>query len=596
VLITSRRRLKGLDDAYPLPLDVLPNTDATTLLRTVAGAERFSLDDPALAEITELCGRLPLALRIAGALLRHRPTWAPEHLAELLRDLHQRVHALSDGERDLGAAFDLSYGALDEQLRLLFRRLGLVPGPDLDAYATAALTGTTSQTATRLLEDLVDHNLLIAHRTGRYRLHDLLRAHARALGDHDPAHDRQAALDRLLDYYHHTAGRADALVTPYPRPVLEVSPPAHAPALPDQEAAWAWLRTERPNLLAALSCTTTHTPQRSIGLTASLATLLRIDGPLTQAIILDSTVAGVAEQAGDRRGQADALTELGNVRAMTGDHLGAMRDLREALRLYQTLGERRGQATALGELGQKRFLMGDYAGGASDLQKALELHRDLGDRHGQASTLAWLGQIRQATGDYPAATGDHQEALRLYRDLGDRRGQANILIELGQIGLSTGDYPGAARDLQAALDLHRDFGHQLGQASALAELGNVRRLTGDFPGAVQYLEAALELYRRLGYRGNEAWALNHYAAAIAATGNHTRALNLYLDALRLARETRQPDDEARALEGIGDWYLRTGDTEAGTTQLRLALDIFQRLTLTPDTDRVQARLTQLTQR
>ena len=118
-------------------------------------------------EIAELCGHLPLALRIAGALLRHRPAWSLEHLAGLLRDQHRRVSALSDGERDLarGVRPVLPEPERDRH-RLLFRRLGLVPGPDLDAYAAAALAEHRPGTAAGLLEDLVDHNLLIALRPG----------------------------------------------------------------------------------------------------------------------------------------------------------------------------------------------------------------------------------------------------------------------------------------------------------------------------------------------------------------------------------------------------------------------------------------------
>ncbi|HEU5428209.1 MAG TPA: hypothetical protein VFU74_15115 [Actinocrinis sp.] len=97
--------------------------------------------------------------------------------------------------------FDLSHTGVDEQHRLLFRRLGLVPGPDADAYAAAALLERDPNAATELLEDPVDHNLLIAHPPGHYRLHDLIRAHARSLADR---HGREAALDRPLRYYAHT--------------------------------------------------------------------------------------------------------------------------------------------------------------------------------------------------------------------------------------------------------------------------------------------------------------------------------------------------------------------------------------------------------
>jgi hypothetical protein len=81
----------------------------------------------------------------------------------------------------LATAFDLSYASLGEPHRHLFRRLGLVPGPDIDGYAAAALQESEPAVVSRKLGDLVDHNLVIAHASGRFRLHDLIRARARAL-------------------------------------------------------------------------------------------------------------------------------------------------------------------------------------------------------------------------------------------------------------------------------------------------------------------------------------------------------------------------------------------------------------------------------
>ena len=123
---------------------------------------------------------------------------------------------------------------------------------------------------------------------------------------------------------------------------------------------------------------------------------------------------------------------------------------------------------------------------------------------------------------------------------------------------------------------------------------------GDLPEAARNLQEALELYRQVGARGNEAWALNRYAAVHAAAGEHVVARDLYHDALRLARETQQPDDEAHALEGIGESHLHadetgeTSDSDAGLQHLSRALAIFRRLAMTPDAERVQSRLSQLT--
>jgi tetratricopeptide (TPR) repeat protein/DNA-binding SARP family transcriptional activator len=655
VLVTSRRRLKGLEDARTLTLDVLPPADAVALLRAVAGTERISPDDPVAREIAELCGRLPLALRIAAALLRHRPSWTLEYPADRLRDGRQRITALSDSARDVQAAFDLSYQGLDTMHQRLFRSLGAVPGPDFDEYAAGALVDAAPSDVPRLLRDLAEHDLITEHSPGRYRLHDLIRAHAQAIADTD----RAAALGRLLDYYQQSANRAEALVARYPKPkpvpVPAVGPvPVHAPDLPDPASAWAWLRVERPNLLAALHQATALTQNdRITALTSGLATLLRIDGPWMLAIDLHSDAADAARRNGDRLSEARALTDLGDVRTVAGDHSGAEHALQRAINLYRDLGERHGQAIALTWLGNVRGLSGDYPGAAYELQAALELWRELGERHGQAraqstlgnvrrmtgdlpearrdleealrlcrdlgdrrgqaTTLTWLAEVRKTTGDLPGARRDLEEALRLCRGLGDRRGQAGALNWLGKVRGLAGDFPGAERDLKEALRLCRDLGDQRGQAGALAELGLVRRMTGDLPEAARNLREALDLYRQVGARGNEAWALNRYAAVHAAAGRHATARDLYRDALRLARETQQPDDEAHALEGIGESHLHAEadepgdsaeaddddaetDTDAGLRHLTQALAIFRRLAMTPDAERVQSRLSRFTRR
>jgi DNA-binding SARP family transcriptional activator len=631
VLVTSRRRLKALDDAHLVSLDLLSPQDAVALLRAVAELDRIAPGDPLWGEVAGLCGYLPLALRIAGALLRHRPAWGLEQLAGRLRDQHRRVSALSDGERDLPTVFDLSYAGLDEQHRHLWRRLGLIPGDDLDAYAAAALAEVDPGRAAGLLEDLVDHNLLGVNAPGRYMLHDLLRAHARALAAADPAPEREAALGRLMDYYQHTAGRADVLISSFPRLAPAGPVPAHAPAVADADAGRAWLRAERPNLLAALRYATSHARhERGILLTSGLASLLRDDGPWSEALALHTGAIAAARALADRAGQATALTQRGMIRDLTGDCPGAIDDLEQATQLYRQLGDLLGQAHALTRLGAVQGFVDDCPAAIDNLEQALTLYQRLGDPLGQANALARLGDIRRYTGDYPGAIPDLKQGLRLYQQLGDHNGQGRMLIALGNAQRLTGDFAGAARNLEEALRLYGHLDHQLGRANALSELGELRRLSGDYPdaarhleeglqiyqdlgnrmgqanaqvwlggvrrsegdlaGASQLLERAMDTFRRIGSRGSEAWALNHYAAAVAASGQHPRALALYRQALAVHRELSKPDDEAVCLEGIAEHHLADGDPARGAAHLRQAREIYQRLGMAPDIRRVQNRL------
>ncbi len=57
------------------------------------------------------------------------------------------------------------------------------------------------------------------------------------------------------------------------------------------------------------------------------------------------------------------------MRRLTGDYPGAARDLEEALGIYRDLGDRLGQANALTYLGDVRRMTGDYPGAARDLER-----------------------------------------------------------------------------------------------------------------------------------------------------------------------------------------------------------------------------------
>ena len=617
VLVTSRRHLSALEDATAISLDTLPPQEAAGLLVRLAGP---GLDpaDPAVTELCGLCGCLPLAIGMVARQLHHHPAWAAAGRAAELAAARDRLELMATENLSVAAAFNLSYAELTGDQQRLFRRLGLHLGADVDAYAAAALDGADPAAAGRGLEALYDQYLLAEPAAGRYRMHDLLRAHARALaGQVDADGDREQAAARLLDYYQHAAGLADALLAPQARPAPAGPAPGAVPVLADREQALAWARAERASLLACLDhATATGQHARIIALTAGLAGLLSHDGPWAEAITRHATALRSARHLGDRPGQADALTSLGDVQRLTGDYSGAARDLQEALGIYRDLGDRPGQAGALTYLGYMR-LNGDYPGAAQDLEEALGIYRDLGDRLGQASVLVYLGDGRRLTGDFAAAaqalrealgisrnlgdrlgqanalrylgsvqrmTGDYaaaardlQEALAISRDLGDRRGQANAVSHLGGVWRATGDYPGAIQALEEALAIHRDLGNRLGQANALSGLGDVRQAAGDYPAAARDLQEALSLYRDLGDLGGEVEALNEAGTLHRVCGDLRQAGSCHQQALDLARAIASSWDEAHALAGLGRCALAAGHAAQARVLLRQALEIFQRI-------------------
>jgi tetratricopeptide (TPR) repeat protein/transcriptional regulator with XRE-family HTH domain len=635
VLVTSRRHLTALEDTQVISLDTLTPDTAADLLVRVTARPGLHAADPAVKEITRLCGYLPLAVGILGRQLHHHPAWAPADLSAKLAAARDRLQLMRAENLSVAAALDLSYQDLDEGQKHMFRRLGLHPGTDIDAYAAAALDNIDLATARQCLDALYDQYLLTEPAHGRYRFHDLVGEHARDLGTRDAPTDSEAALHRLVDYYLRIALAADrhlARHTPAGKPAPSDVAPTDIPNLPDRNSAVSWMEAERFNLHAIADYAATHErPHQAIAIAAAMHGFLRSQGHWPQALTLHRLALDMALQIDDRLGQAGALADLGDMQTLSGAYPAATSSHEQALELYRGLGDILGEANALNRLGTVQQAAGDRRTATTNLTRALELHRALGDRLGEANDLNQLGVVQHETGAYQLAAASHEQALELRRLLGDELGEALALYRLGGVQQATGNYQAATASLHQALDLHRKVGYRFGEATAFSQLGSVQQAAGDFQAAITTQEQALELYRILGYPRGEADALNNLGVARQAIGDEqaakasfgealdlyrridsplgvaealnnlgelslasarpTDALSHYEEALTIARRVDLPPQEARALEGLGRFHLRCGRETEATALLRQSLTIYQGIG-SPGARRVETALRQ----
>ena len=258
VLVTSRYRIPGLAEAQALTLDALPVDDAVTLFRRIAGADAAH-DDAEVAAVVELCGRLPLAIQLtAGRLARGYPSQLGDLVAELSRPptLIGEVGA----SLEWVPAFGLSYRALEPRHQQFFRRLGLSPATQISPHAAAALGGVCLAEAEEAIGVLLDHHLLSRAPGGQFVFHDLIRGYAAMCAERDEqASVRRQSIGRLLDYYLHTADRADRELYPFRRRMaVSVTQPPASPALATREGAAAWLEAEWRNVLHAAQYAARH--------------------------------------------------------------------------------------------------------------------------------------------------------------------------------------------------------------------------------------------------------------------------------------------------------------------------------------------------
>jgi DNA-binding SARP family transcriptional activator/uncharacterized protein HemY len=598
-LVTSRDALAGLvarDGARRLDLDLLPLADAVSLLRALIGG-RVGAEPDAAAALAACCGRLPLALRVAAELAAARTAASLASLAGELADQQRRLDLLEAGgdpRTAVRAVFSWSIRHLDPGTARAFRLLGLHPGPDLDPYAAAALTGTSLKQASLLLDHLVRAHLIQPAGPGRHAMHDLLRDYARELAHEEDGDDeQQAAVTGLLDYYLHAA--AAAMDTLYPaeqgrRPRVPAAA-AVTPELAEPGRARSWLAAELACLVAVAGHAADHGwPAHAIQLSVTLHRYLDTGGHFPEAVTIHGHAHSAAQRPGDLDADAGALSMLGSTEVRQGHYELAACHLDQALALRRQTGDRVGEARVHGNLGFLAFRQGRAEQAAGHHQLALSLHRETGNRMSEGIALSNLGAAEVRLGRLEQAAGHFREALALSRDTGDQDGQAYALLSLGDVSQRQGRYEQAARHLQRCLAMCRDQGDRVGEAYALTSLGELDLRQGRSQHAAAHLHQALDLARDTGERFTETEALNLLGELSLTTGDPGQAIVHHAGALELADHSGDMYWQARAHEGLARAQHAAQNLEQARHHWQQALILYTEMGA-PEADQVRGQLT-----
>ncbi|MCS0635686.1 tetratricopeptide repeat protein [Streptomyces sp. LP05-1] len=589
VLITSRRRLVALEGAAHLDLTAPPEPEALELLARVAGADRAAAEPDPVAEILALCGRLPLAVRIAGARLAARPHWSPTRLAARLRDEHRRLDELQVGDLEVRGSLGLAYADLTGPERRTLRRLALLDLPDFAAWIAAPLLDLGPDEAEEVVEQLVDcHFVDVVGVDGtgrtRYRIHDLAREHARerALAE-EPAVERAAAVRRLVDCWlalsRVAAARAPggaARLFPGPDPAGPLAP--GLAAVPAADPA-AWFAAEHPSLLVAVKhCAALGLADRARELAAALmAGSVALYNQFDTWSHSHTVALDAVRRCGDVEGEALLLGGLGQLRLEQDRFEDAYAFFQDALRLFGETGSVRGRAVALAGLGTTRREQGRFDEALALLTAALTAYRVLDDRAGQAHVRYGIGCTHRERGRFTEAGDELSAARHLYGTAGDRHGEALVLRALGLCHRALGELAEAEELLTAALEIFERTGDTFGMMYAGQSLAKVRLRQGRLPEARARLDRCLATTRERQDRFGEALVLRTLGEWWLAAGEWRAAEEPLRSALALWDELRLPLWRARTLRDLATGAAGRGDPRAARVLRDEALGIFRAL-------------------
>ncbi|MEU4048799.1 tetratricopeptide repeat protein [Streptomyces olivaceus] len=506
VLVTAREPLRLPADlparVYDLPVDALDAAGAEELLAAAAEDNSGPYDAESGDRIRELCGGLPLALRIAGSSLGPR---SPRALATDLG----AYGPVDPAERALW----LRYTDQSEPARRLLRRLALAGRTSLGAAAAAALLATDETEATRQLTALARAGLIDHVRGSRYRLHDVVRAFARArLADEEQPADRTAAQERLIANY---AELADSVLRLVDGNMSTRSNQFGQYGFTSLDEALRWLDDESSFITAALR----HAEGVDQG------TVLNLLGALCDYCLLRGDLYRLGEinelaQAVDQGLLVRSVQwRTGIAARQLGELDKARTTLASVVDLYRDAHHDAGAARALCSLGITLHHQGNLTEAAARLQEALDLQASPELATDRAWTLHALAAVQRDRSRLAEALDLLTESLVLHRAGESVHGQAWAHFQLGQLHLRMGDVPGAEADLRAALELYGRTQDARGEAWALTQLARARLVDGDASVAVDELRRATARHRENEDARGEAWTVYYLGQALEEAGD-----------------------------------------------------------------------------
>ena len=525
--------------------------------RATAAAPEFALDEENAADVARICVRLdglPLALELAASRLGALGAAdVAERLDDRFRVLRARSHTAPTRQQTLQATLQWSHDLLEEDERLLFRRLAVFAGGfELGAVeAVCPGDGLERSEVVDVLARLVEKSLVTRSDVAgesRYRLLETVRLYARQ--QLDAAGETRMLADRHAEW------------------VLDLAAPGDRPEL-DREQA---------NLLAALDTLRARRPADALRLCVALWTfwLRRIDlaeayrrfddalaavpertsfraeallaaaaleargGALVPMHAHSGESLSVAEEVGDARAEWAALHFQGSF-AITHAVGNALRWLEPALALARRERFRAEEALGIYTLGIARWFLGDAASAETLVADGIEAFRALDDpgrpiespinvaemrepavggRPGvrlvledsfqpfvevtceAALSYALLNQasILRVRGDFDRARAVLDESDQRFVSAGDERGRADVLVRRAYLHVAE-NLPGAARScLEQALDYRRRTNDRRGIGLVLNGLAMIDTDAGAYVDAELRLDEARGLFRRAGDR------------------------------------------------------------------------------------------------
>ena len=539
VIITSRTAVAAPLGARGVEVDLFDAAAGSRLVAAIIGADRAAAESDEVDRLVALCGRLPLALRVAAGRLAESPHWQVATLVERLGDERQRLHELRHGGVDLYATLLMSHRALSARAAEGLRLLGVPPPGDFARWTLAAMLDVADADAAPVIDELIRAGLLDycgRDQTGeaRYRLHDLIRSFAVELADRGGAAQARQAEQRLFGAWLAAVETAGAglpcrpvATLPGPEPVR----PVVGHAIHD---AITWFESERVGLRTVVAQAARGGSGYAYRIAAAAVKFAELRGHYDDGRVLCQAGLSAATISGDRSAAAYMRCELATVDRYQDRFGDARRGYEQARAAFIEAGDTVGATIADAGMAVVLRFTGDVPASIALSETVIEGFTKLGDELRAAQARHSVAVAYCDGREWDLAARMLRRALPVLEAAGDRETRCRALGVLGFVHLRCGEYDSAREHLEQSVAMSGELGMLVDAAYARATLSQLHAALGRTEQAHETMQISLRMVRAIGDRSGESRMLIQLAELYAAQGRYTEAVDAGEQAVRIS--------------------------------------------------------------
>lgn len=317
------------------------------------------------------------------------------------------------------------------------------------------------------------------------------------------------------------------------------------------------------------------------GRAIALSTLIAGLVSLAPVMVMPGIAQVVAQTREQQKAEGDRLLQQGIEQIESRQPEAAIRNLEQALQIYQTIRNRQGEGNALANLGRAHFAFQSYAKAIEYSEQSLEIARTIKDQPLKLSVLKRLGLLFSLTGNHAKAISAVEQRLTIYRSSKNQTEEVRTLGDLGFVYLRAGNSAKAIEVQERGVRLAKDFNNFSLEAEARANLEQtyivlrgdaLRARMGEAP-----IATALPVERSITQRREEADRLLQQGIQHLNNSRPNKAEQSLKNSVRLYRQIKDQLGEAQALISLGQANLGLGNSTQAIELIQKAVAIARKL-------------------